>query len=67
MKKLKKTIPFAKRKKDTVEVDAFNRNKFIKEFVDVIKNKNLTNEQKTEMLYNHCLYNKNSPLKVKKG
>jgi len=67
MKKLKKTTPFAKRKKDTVEVDAFNKKKFIKEFVDVIKNKNLTNEQKTEMLYNHCLYNKNSPLKVKKG
>lgn len=64
---MKQTIPFKKRKKDSIKVDSFNRQKFINEFVDVLKNTNLTTEQKTQILYNHCLYNKNSPLKINKG
>jgi hypothetical protein len=64
---MEKTTPFKKRKKDSIKVDSFNRQKFINEFVDVLKNTNLTTEQKTQILYNHCLYNKNSPLKINKG
>lgn len=64
---MKQTIPFKKRRKDSIKVDSFNRQKFINEFVDVLKNTNLTTEQKTQILYNHCLYNKNSPLKINKG
>ena len=55
------------RKKDKIDVDAFNTNKFIKEFASILDNKNLTDKQKTKMLYNHCLYDKNSPLKINKG
>ena len=64
---MKKMTPFKKRKKNKIDVGAFNTNKFIKEFASILDNKNLTDDQITKMLYNHCLYDKNSPLKVKKG
>lgn len=64
---MKKMTKFKKRKKDKIDVDAFNTNKFIKEFASILDNKNLTDKQKTKMLYNHCLYDKNSPLKINKG
>ena len=53
--------------KENIHTKSFNRKKFINEFVEVIKNKKLSKEQKVEILSNHCLYDKNSPLKLNKG
>lgn len=64
---MKKMTPFKKRTSKKVNVEAFNKKLFIKEFVKVIGNKNLTVEEKTKILTYHCCHNKNSPLKFDKG
>lgn len=65
---MKKTIPFRTRNTDKkLKVEAFNRKKFVKDFIRIVKNDNLDDDQTAELLYNLCLYNKNSPLKNKKG
>ena len=64
---MKKMTQFKKRKKNKIDVDAFNTNKFVKEFASILNNKDLTDKQKTNLIYNHCLYDKNSPLKLNKG
>lgn len=64
---MKKMTAFKKRTNNKLIVSSFNTKKFIKEFMNIMDNKSLSEEQIDKLLYNHCIYDKNSPLKVKKG
>lgn len=62
---MEKMSPFKKRSNKTIEINAFSKKSFINEFTSIVMNENLNTDQKTLLLYNHCLYDKNSPLNMK--